>query len=619
MSDPLRLSPDELRAIYTRGFETWSALHVAAEEQAGLPLPLSHLNLEDAFRHHPSFPLNLHLDHEKVAKFSRIHATGCSAWTPNQPGGGCKLPPFQQHEKIAVALWEPLLLQSCATSIHDPAAGLPSWFKHPHKNYIAVLVLAWSYILSARWTEIMSGETSLVYTSSMADAIGREDTPKATFENPIPTLDIQGSCPAEARWWAAILAEGQGWKATLSLNGDTLFAPWSIIHQPRNPFLARKDLTSQNGSAVAYESAAPPSFLEALHFLDIFCSARNIADQSQAALAAVLLMPSYRTAKGLQLPAFRAGSQSSAPSAPRQHPDREGGQRHSWAGHADHLDRLMTLSCRDRGVTSMLLSAFYDPLVECNAAAPWIQGSFAAIRLLTRDSPAILGRMLMDRQPNVAPLWVGATILGLQDKILRDAWRGMIPLDLLSAASSETIQSFVQEPVSDPLVVNGNISRADQCRLLFFSQKEFHKRLPMCLWKPIGENPVGDTDLEVQAHAQCRGHRLWYQAFTWNCLNETTVHQPFTGRDPVPARQHNPHPNQAPVDYAGLEPDKEHWSENSTRSIFGWLRFDGFAPGEGDIWRHEWFDVGESEEEEESEESNGNKKPPVQRVEDWLF
>lgn len=149
-------------------------------------------------------------------------------------------------------------------------------------------------------------------------------------------------------------------------------------------------------------------------------------------------MPSYRTAKGLQLPAFMTGSQSSAPLEPRQHPKGESGERHSWIGHADHLDRLMTLSCRDRGVTSMLLSGFYDLLVECNAAAPWLQGSLSAIRLLTRETPIVLGRMLMDRQPNLAPLWVGATILGLQDEILRDAWRGMISLDLLSAASSSS-------------------------------------------------------------------------------------------------------------------------------------------------------------------------------------
>lgn len=157
----------------------------------------------------------------------------------------------------------------------------------------------------------------------------------------------------------------------------------------------------------------PPSCVKALHFLDSFCLDRNIADQSQAALAAVLLMPSYRTAKGLQLPAFKAGSQLTAPSAPRQYPDVQSTWRPSWADGTNHLDKLMTLSCRERGVSSMLLSGFYDASIECNAAAPWLQGSFSAIRLLTPESPAVLGRMLMDRQPNLSPLWVGATILGL--------------------------------------------------------------------------------------------------------------------------------------------------------------------------------------------------------------
>lgn len=140
-------------------------------------------------------------------------------------------------------------------------------------------------------------------------------------------------------------------------------------------------------------------------------------------------------------------------------------------------------------------------------------------------------------------------------------------------------------------------------------------------WKPFGENPVGDTDLEVQAHVQCKGHRLRYQGFTWNCSDRTTVHRPFTGGDPVPAVQYSSHTNQAPVDYAGLDPDKEHLSENPTRSIFGWLRFDGYAPGEREIWEHEWFDLGDSDEEEEMEESNdssGNTPKSSVYVESWL-
>jgi len=55
----------------------------------------------------------------------------------------------------------------------------------------------------------------------------------------------------------------------------------------------------------------PASFSEALRFLDRFCLARNIVDQSHTALAAVLLFQpmdtfNYIKAEGLQLPAFIA-------------------------------------------------------------------------------------------------------------------------------------------------------------------------------------------------------------------------------------------------------------------------------------------------------------------------
>lgn len=43
-------------------------------------------------------------------------------------------------------------------------------------------------------------------------------------------------------------------------------------------------------------------------------------------------------------------------------------------------------------------------------------------------------------------------------------------------------------------------------------------------------------------------------------------------------------------------------SENATRNIFRWLRFDGFARGENHVWTHQWFDTSESDEDEASED-----------------
>lgn len=71
--------------------------------------------------------------------------------------------------------------------------------------------------------------------------------------------------------------------------------------------------------------------------------------------------------------------------------------------------------------------------------------------------------MLMDRVPNVTFLWLGATILNLRKKLLRSVRFGQIPIDLHSAVWSGTVQSFIQQPVSNPLVADGHMSRADEC------------------------------------------------------------------------------------------------------------------------------------------------------------
>jgi hypothetical protein len=103
----------------------------------------------------------------------------------------------------------------------------------------------------------------------MADTIGQKDPPQALFESPTPTLDIGDTGPAEARGLAALLAQAQGWKAILCLDGT---------------------LSSPHGPSSANQTS--PSRLEALRFLDRFRLDRDFADQSQATLAAVLLMPS---------------------------------------------------------------------------------------------------------------------------------------------------------------------------------------------------------------------------------------------------------------------------------------------------------------------------------------
>ncbi|KAK0749533.1 hypothetical protein B0T18DRAFT_479521 [Schizothecium vesticola] len=542
MADPVRLSAEDFRAMHEQGFQAWSALYAATAKQTGLPS--SYLNIHGAFRQHPSFLADLRLKHAKYARHSQVYATGCADWGSTQPDCKYPLPQFQQQDQIPVASRNPILLSTTLTE--ERAICWASWFARGDQNCLAILILAWSYILSRRWAEIMPEGASLVYTSSMADA-----------HNPhAPATPLPDHLKLE--------------QATLSLGQDTVLAPWSIRLQPGCQFLLSTTSAFQSHSATA------PSCSEALRFLDKFCLHHNAADQRQAALAVVLLFPSMGTGKGLQLPVLAASHLAdptgSTPSMPRQQClNTNSDSRHSWTDHIDHLDRLISLSCRSRGTRPILLNSFYIPGTECNAVTPWLRGSLAAIDAVAQGDPLILGRMIMDRQPKVAALWLGATVLGLQQTLLRDVGFGMIPIDLQSAAWSGTIQSFIQEPVSDPLAADGHVSRADQCRLLFLSRSGSHNRVPVCQWRPFGRTPLKHTDLEVRAHTQCKHHGLQYRGFTWDCIGGKMRYQPSDGDDPAafPLAHQALRPSSIPVDYGSLDPEKDFMSENATRSIFG--------------------------------------------------
>ena len=72
--------------------------------------------------------------------------------------------------------------------------------------------------------------------------------------------------------------------------------------------------------------------------------------------------------------------------------------------------------------------------------------------------------------------------------------------------------------------------------------------------------------------------------------------------------------------YKGMNQAREVCSENATRSIFGWLRGDGHAQHEAHIFKHEWFDVDDSEDEEVSEDENASVGPrrSSNGVRSWL-
>jgi hypothetical protein len=147
----------------------------------------------------------------------------------------------------------------------------------------------------------------------------------------------------------------------------------------------------------------------------------------------------------------------------------------------------------------------------------------------------------------------------------------------------------------------------------------------VCQWKPFGATPFEDVDIEVRAHEGCEGHQLQYEGMFWGCRDDNFVFQSLQeaesqdladrllAKDPASAES-------VPVFYEALDGDREAISENATRSIFGWLRFDGYARHEEAIWKHEWFDMSDSDENNMSgDEATSDGSPELlSRVESWL-
>jgi hypothetical protein len=587
MSDEIRPSDERFRSTYESGFRTWAHLYSIASTNR--KLPPDYLSPQEAFLQHPSFPAVGIVEHDGYQAF----LTASSLWGSEVSTCSYKLPSFERPVQIGITAKDPIPLS--VSDVAQDNMSSSSWFVNGD-NYLPVLILAWTYVLSARWAELMPTTCSIEYTHALAahNSVRNNTKTDCNDQNTV-FIDVNYADQAEARWWSAVLSPGQGWRATLHLGQSTFLSPWSIDLQSDLQFLLSMPLQ---------QSFSPPNptFSTACEYLTRFCTHHDITDQSNAALAAVLLFPSVNDGRVLQLPAPRI-SRSKPPQSLREEKAPS-----SWVHPIHCPDRLLTLSCNTRGIRPALLSVFYEAQIECNTVTPWLQGTLSAIDTLAKQNACIIGRMCMDRTPGVAYLWLGATILGLQQRLLQDVRRGQFPFDLDSAAWTGTIQSFIQQPVSNPLVVSGHVTRADECRLLFLSRSDRYVRCPVCQWKPFGATSVEDVDVEVRVHSDCGDHKLQYQGLRWNStgdeylLDRAGLH--LVGHSATSSFGGG---EQVPVSYEALNREKEVISENATRSILGWLRSDGWTYNERKMLEHPWLDTGDSESEDEDADGDGDQ------------
>lgn len=457
-------------------------------------------------------------------------------------------------------------------------------------------------------------------------------------------VDIGDTSAEEARWWSCILEQHQGWIATMDFGEETFLSPWSVRQESRVGLCLSVD--TQRTPALC---PTAPCSTEASRYLARFCAHHRIGTQVYVALAAVLLFPCMGRGRNMRLPMSLVSNSNLAITSRRLGRERAAYFDDDTLVQNGHLDRLLTLSCYTRGIRPILFSVFYDPSVECNAVATWLQGSLTAIDRLTGRSSLALGCLLARRSPRASFLWLGAIALGLEDDLLVEVRRGQLPIDLLSAAWSGTTQTFMQLPASGPYTYT--VPRADECRLLYLSRSDDHTRVPLVQWKPFGSTPIEDTDIEVRKHVTCPSHRLALGAFEWatdqtHTQAPTTPHRPSselawlatlerhvvdlpfahpwlrrggeiaTKTENVNLLETPDRGNTAPS-VNNIEHGNMAISENATRCIFSWLRPDGCTGREKDILGHEWFALSESDSEDEFTES-GHSPAPSSFIRKWM-
>lgn len=315
---------------------------------------------------------------------------------------------FQQPHEIFVTRSKPTYIS--LTKVPD--IDFSQWFGG-QGCHVTVLILAWAYILSARWTEIIPGAEPIRYTNIRPDRSREYDKIKVDLGN------VSGDAE---RWWEAVLAPRQGgWLATVNSESKVLRSPWSIRLPPRTYLEVSNIESAPATGAVASSSTA-------LRYLADYCATYDLADQSRAALSAVLFLPlAAFLGKRVKL---AIPEELNAARQCAKEPPREEQSPHICS--TSQLDKLLTLSCNTRGLQPILLSIFFDREVPCNLAGSWLQGTFSALDRVSGDR-YVLAQTLTSRSPRLGFLWVGAIILGCHTQLLERARRDCMEVDMLSA------------------------------------------------------------------------------------------------------------------------------------------------------------------------------------------
>ncbi|CAG8960928.1 hypothetical protein HYFRA_00002466 [Hymenoscyphus fraxineus] len=614
VEDELRPSKSDIDRVYSQTSQKWSSYAKDSYHEREFAPDTLHLpNMLGKIPSYPGHNISGTQARKEKLEFdlytrsfpgypSTLFVKGISLW--NVGDADCDLREKTLSHQILLGVQKPVSCSFWTDGRFENWSGHSS--THPRDgNCLAILVFAWSYILSARWVEIQKASGSdyvqdrIIYLPCQAG--WRHDANES-----LPgTIDINlGDVSiCAARWWTAILAKEEGWRAEINRDDAVYQSPWSTA------FVAADfqfSLMGTNNSHSCIDAVClPPTSEVALGYLIEFCCLHNAGSQCSAALAAALTLPSAGNAS-LPLPTSHASSllaqqlkSDGSFSTARHLKYREG-----TLADFELLPYYMTLSCSGRGIEALLCNTFFNPHVPCNLVSAWIQPIFEVLNpIIAAKDYDVLAMILGKAKPNIAALWVGALITGMAHPVIQRCRNGSITIEIHSSAWTNTTQTFMS--LNPQRLPNSDrIGRPEECRLLYLAGEELNSRLPICPWSPVGTTMLSETDICVRVHAHCTGgHYLRYDSWFWSLKNGGKAQEVgFSGYETteniIPIPEDSPDPCthiQDPKDVA------EDISMMTTRSIFSWLRSYGWPATEKAICNHSWIYLDCSDSEDESE------------------
>ncbi|KAF8542909.1 hypothetical protein BDD12DRAFT_823306 [Trichophaea hybrida] len=433
-------------------------------------------------------------------------------------------------------------------------------------NHLAVLTIAWTYILSALWGESQGG------TSQYLDVAP---------ENPCEDdqiVYIPGEESGAVNWWRQLLAQPSGWKVTMEYRGTAYHSPWNI----RIPGDEVKFRVLSKTPPIA-RLLEPPDAATALKYLAQYCAFHGLTMQAETALAAALVLPTHLSA-GIQVQVnlpkpvhaidiFAVGSRGDS-----QQPNPE----LPLLRLLPQLPHLMTISAC--GIKNLLLGAFYNPNVPSTLCGEWFQPAVRAWPQSLAHASAI-GCL---RSPCLSRWWIGAGVTSfIVPRLIRlecCMWYTNLHLALWTGSArlsphSHLCRVLAEEGITLHTTTEADIRlvlRADEILAAFLSSATGPQKMflsfPPAPFHPPGYAELDKSSLQIiRAASSGIALRLEFMNCAWKTRGDT-------GKKPMsyPVTEPTiPSPGillewEIPA-IESLIGSAQNASENVTRSIMDWI------------------------------------------------